>query len=90
MNIWSSCSPNIEIRKLDESPSTALVNNNVWLAKRNALILEPADAVNKHTELVLFSYAVSGNHKTADLSSVNEGSQPEHIYSVAASIIHSR
>ena len=33
---------------------------------------------------------VSGNHKTADLSSVNEGSQPEHIYSVTASIIHSR
>lgn len=33
-----SCSPNIEIRQLDESARTALVNNNGWFTERNILI----------------------------------------------------
>lgn len=46
--------------------------------------------VNNQTELFCLRCVLSETHKTADLSSVNGGSQPEHIYVEAASIIHVR
>lgn len=65
-------------------------DNHAWFTERNTLILKAADMVNNQTELFCLRCVLSETHKTANLSSVNEGSQPEHIYAVATSIIHAR
>lgn len=69
---------------------TALVSNNVRLAEWNALISKSRTRSTTKQNPVVLGYATNWGHKTTNPSSVNEGSQPEHINPEAASIIHAR
>lgn len=50
MNIWSSCSPNIEIRKRDERMGTALDTEQCAVTQVERTYFEVANAVKNRTE----------------------------------------